>query len=199
MLLKIGGRVIAGLLVALVGLFVFYQFSDEHSSETALIYLVSFIALGLWGAATSASIGRLATTNSLTVKSSIWAASIVFLLLSFASIFTGGTSISAILILTSLIMIAMIARVSLNRGDVSWKLAGRVIAGVIVLVIVGVLVLYANNCGPKCLNPGFTVPFVGLGAFGAVLCCVFRWVNFSQRIRPISSWRLTPRLPSTSC
>jgi hypothetical protein len=119
--------------------------------------------------------------------------------LSFASIFTGGTSISAILILTSLIMIAMIARVSLNRGDVSWKLAGRVIAGVIVLVIVGVLVLYANNCGPKCLNPGFTVPFVGLGAFGAVLCCVFGWVNFSQRIRPISSWRLTPRLPSTSC
>lgn len=170
MLFSIAGRIIAGLLVALVGLVVFYYVTDEHTSQTSVIYMVTFIALGLLGAATSASIGRLATTMSAKVKSLIWAAGIVFLILSFASVFTGGTSISAMLILTSLIMVAMIARISLNRGDVSWKLAGRVIAAVIVLVTVGVVGLYANNCGSKCLNPGFAVLFVGLGVFGAGLC-----------------------------
>jgi len=170
MFFSIAGRIIAGLLVALVGTVVFYHFSDEHATQTAPIYLVTFIAFGLLGAATSASIGRLATTKSLKVKSSIWAAGFAFLILSFASIFTGGTSISAMLILTSLIIVAMIARVSLNRGDVSWKLAGRVVAGVIVLVTIGVVALYADSCGSKCLNPRFTVPFIGLGIFGAALC-----------------------------
>jgi len=170
MLFSIAGRIIAGLLVTLVGTVVFYHFTDKHTSQSALIYLVTFIALGLLGAATSASIGRLATTESLKVKSSIWAASIVFLIFSLASIFAGGTSISAMLILTSLIIVAMVARVSLNRGDVSWNLVGRGVAGIIVLVIVGVVALYANNCGSKCLNPGFTVSFIGLGILGAALC-----------------------------
>jgi hypothetical protein len=167
---SIAGWVMAGLLVALVVTVVVYQFIDRTVRGIDLIYIVMFISVGFLGAAASASIGTLSKTDSFRAKSAIWVAGIIFVIASFASLFAGGSSVSAAYILISLIVVAMMTRVSLNTGDVSWKIVGRVVAVIVLLYIVGVLALYANNCGADCLNARFAVPFVSLGLLGAALC-----------------------------
>ena len=67
-------------------------------------------------------------------------------------------------------MAVMIAWGLIDRGEIRGTVAGRVVAGFLVLYVVSfTAIAFDRSCDPACLETSFFVPFVLLGFFGAAL------------------------------
>ena len=135
-----------------------------------LPYVVAFAALGFFGAAVSVSIGQLSKPRPPSVRRKIKVGGAIYLFASVASIFAGATSASAVFVLTAFIMAVMIAWGMIDRGEIRGTVAGRIVAGSLVLYVVSLTAIaYDASCDPTCLETSIFVPFVSLGLFGAAL------------------------------
>ncbi|MCH8911339.1 MAG: hypothetical protein IH867_11480 [Chloroflexi bacterium] len=175
MLISVFSWFIAGLLVVFVVLVTVlgYVGRNEHSCDPTCFdvrFAIGFIVFGLFGATVSASIGQLSKPRPPYVKRMIVAGGAIYLVASMASIYAGGTSLSLIFIPTGLIMAVMIAWELIDRGEIRGTVAGRVVAGFLVLYVVSsTAIAFDRSCDPTCLRMSFFVPFVLLGFFGAAL------------------------------
>ncbi len=132
-------------------------------------FIAGPVALCLFGALISASIGWLGKQRHRKIDRVIVGAAMIYPMASIGHFLIGGFSVAIINTAASLAVLALIATTLVNQGRLGWPTIERVAAGFLVLYVTAVTLTSADSCFPRCDNNVFIVSFLVLGLFGAAL------------------------------